>query len=77
MSERISATGLRLAMLETTRQQAEKRLTAQIAALNAAILAKEAAQREVENRLRNVICTRTHISETTDQMHQLVHRSLQ
>ena len=68
----ISQTGWQLATLDTVRADDERRLAVQIAALSAAVDAKEAAEKLVASRLRDVLATTQRIAEATGQMQQLI-----
>jgi len=71
----VSAAGMRLAMLDSIRQDAECRLLRQVDELSGLIDARDKAQRSVTSHLSAVLATHQLIAETIAQMHQLVHRS--
>ena len=66
---------MRLAMLDSIRQDAELRLLRQVDELGRLIDVRNAADRNVTNHLGAVLATHKAIAETIDQMHSLVHRS--
>lgn len=71
----ISPAGMRLAMLDGIRQDAERRLLGQVDELSVAIAARDEAERQINSRLRHVLATHQRIAETISEMHHLVHRS--
>ena len=71
----ISAAGVRLAMLDGIRQQAECKLLRQVDQLSGLIDARDAAERRIASHLGDVLATQQHIAETISMMHQLVDRS--
>ena len=68
----VSDTGLRLAMLDTTRAGDERRLAIELAELSAAIDRRDAAERIVTDRLRHVLLIEQRIAEATAAMNQLI-----
>ena len=70
----VSAAGMRLAMLDSIRQDAECRLLRQVDELSAAIDQCTAAELRVMACARNVVETRSQINEMTQDMRYLVDR---
>lgn len=67
--------GVRLAALDTLRQNAEQRLMRQVDQLSAAIEIRDQAERQIASHLGDVLASHQQIAETITQMHNLVHRS--